>query len=118
MAFSRALQALSRFAVLDLIRVRSGPTCVLADWGAKVIKIDALLEDDARERPGGPRQGSDFQNLHLNKWAMTLDLKDPRGFEVSCASWQRPTRSSITSDFLGRRQIPHLGRGAVNPRGQ
>ncbi len=34
---------LSRFSVLDLTRVRSGPTCVrqLADWGANVIKIEA-----------------------------------------------------------------------------
>ena len=47
MAFPRAPKALSRFTVLDLTRVRSGPTCVrqLADWGANVIKIDALLED-------------------------------------------------------------------------
>ena len=47
MPFPRASQALSRFTVLDLTRVRSGPTCVrqLADWGANVIKIDALLED-------------------------------------------------------------------------
>jgi formyl-CoA transferase len=38
-----ASQALSRFTVLDLTRVRSGPTAVrqLADWGANVIKIDA-----------------------------------------------------------------------------
>jgi crotonobetainyl-CoA:carnitine CoA-transferase CaiB-like acyl-CoA transferase len=45
MPFPRASQALSRFTVLDLTRVRSGPTCVrqLADWGANVIKIDALL---------------------------------------------------------------------------
>ena len=52
--------------MLDLTRVRSGPTCVrqLADWGANVIKIDALLEDGGGEQPGGPRQGSDFQNLH------------------------------------------------------
>ena len=36
MPFPRASQALSRFTVLDLTRVRSGPTCVrqLADWGA------------------------------------------------------------------------------------
>jgi crotonobetainyl-CoA:carnitine CoA-transferase CaiB-like acyl-CoA transferase len=70
--------------VLDLTRVRSGPTCVrqLADWGANVIKIDALLEDAAGEQPGGPRHGSDFQNLHRNKRAMSLNLKDPKGLEV------------------------------------
>jgi crotonobetainyl-CoA:carnitine CoA-transferase CaiB-like acyl-CoA transferase len=112
MVFPRALQAMSHFTFRDLTRVRSGPTCVrqLVDWGAKVIKIDALLEDGAGERPGGARQGSAFQNLHLNKRAMTLDLNDPKGFEVSCASRQRPTRSSITSDFFDRRQTPHLGR--------
>src|SRR5260370_20607489 len=84
MPFPRASQALSRFTVLDLTRVRSGPTCVrqLADWGANVIKIDALVEDAAGEQPGGPRHGSDFQNLHRNKRAMTLNLKDPRGLEV------------------------------------
>jgi crotonobetainyl-CoA:carnitine CoA-transferase CaiB-like acyl-CoA transferase len=111
MVFPRALQALSRFTMLDLTSVRSGPTCVrqLADWGTKVIKIDALLEGGGGERPAGPRQRSDFQNLHLNKRATTLDLKDPKGFEVSCASRQRPTRSSITSDFFGRHQIPRLG---------
>lgn len=33
---------LSRFTVLDLTRVRSGPTCVrqLADWGATVMKVE------------------------------------------------------------------------------
>ena len=33
---------LSRFKILDLTRVRSGPTCVkvLADWGADVLKIE------------------------------------------------------------------------------
>ena len=84
MPFPRASQALSRFTVLDLTRVRAGPTCVrqLADWGANVVKIDALLEDAGGEQPGGPRHGSDFQNLHRNKRAMTLNLKDPRGVEV------------------------------------
>src|SRR3989440_5736346 len=84
MPFPRASQALSRFTVLDLTRVRAGPTCVrqLADWGANVIKIDALMEDAGGEQPGGPRSGSDFQNLHRNKRAMTLNLKDPKGLEV------------------------------------
>jgi hypothetical protein len=40
------------------------------------------MEDAGGEQPGGPRQGSDFQNLHRNKRAMTLNLKDSRGLEV------------------------------------
>jgi crotonobetainyl-CoA:carnitine CoA-transferase CaiB-like acyl-CoA transferase len=78
MPFQRASQALSRFTVLDLTRIRSGPTAVrqFADWGANVVKIDALSDDARSEQPGGPRQGSDFQNLHRNKRAMTLNLKD------------------------------------------
>ncbi len=36
---------LSRFTILDLTRVRSGPTCVrqLADWGANVIRQTGKL---------------------------------------------------------------------------
>jgi len=84
MPIPRASQALSRFTVLDLTRVRAGPTCVrqLADWGANVIKIDAILEDAGGEQLGGPRHGSDFQNLHRNKRAMSLNLKNPKGLEV------------------------------------
>src|ERR1700691_5035689 len=84
MPFPRASQALTRFTVLDLTRVRAGPTCVrqLADWGANVIKIDALMGEAGGEQLGGPRGGSDFQNLHRNKRAMTLNLKDPRGLDV------------------------------------
>ena len=84
MTFPRASQALARFTVLDLTRVRAGPTCVrqLADWGANVVKIDALLEDAGGEQLGGPRQGSDFQNLHRNKRAIALNLKNPEGLEV------------------------------------
>lgn len=76
-----ASTALDRFTVLDLTRVRSGPTAVrqLADWGANVIKIDALTDDAGGEQPGGPRHGADFQNLHRNKRAMTLNLKHPEG---------------------------------------
>ena len=84
MPIPKASQALSRFTVIDLTRVRAGPTCVrqLADWGANVIKVDALLEDAGGEQLGGPRHGADFQNLHRNKRAMSLNLKDPKGLEV------------------------------------
>ena len=79
MPFPRASKALTRFTVLDLTRVRAGPTCArqLADWGANVIKIEAPA--DGEEPMGGPREGSDFQNLHRNKRSMTLDLKTPAG---------------------------------------
>jgi crotonobetainyl-CoA:carnitine CoA-transferase CaiB-like acyl-CoA transferase len=79
MPFPRASKALARFTVLDLTRVRSGPTCVrqLADWGANVVKIET--PPGVEEPMGGPREGGDFQNLHRNKRSMTLNLKKPEG---------------------------------------
>src|SRR5215475_521252 len=81
MPFPRGSQALSRFTVLDLTRVRAGPTCVrqLGDWGANVIKIETPPHLEKGEGPGGPRDNADFQNLHRNKRSMTLDLKSPQG---------------------------------------
>jgi formyl-CoA transferase len=73
---------LARFKVLDLTRVRAGPTAVrqLADWGAEVIKIEA--PPSPGEGLGGPRHGPDFQNLHRNKRSLTLDLKSAEGIEI------------------------------------
>jgi formyl-CoA transferase len=75
---------LARFTVLDLTRVRAGPTAVrqLADWGAKVIKIETPPEPGSGESMGGPRHGPDFQNLHRNKRSLTLDLKSPEGGDI------------------------------------
>lgn len=75
---------LSRFAVLDLTRVRSGPTAVrqLADWGADVIKIEAPLAVDTGKGMGGARSGPDFQSIHRNKRSMTLNLKEPAAKEI------------------------------------
>ena len=72
---------LAGFRVLDLTRVRTGPTAVkqLADWGADVIKIERPPGGDDM---GGPRHGSDFQNLHRNKRSMTLDLKHPEALAL------------------------------------
>ena len=84
MPFPRASTALSRFTVLDLTRVRSGPTCVrqLADWGANVIKIETPPHLEKGEGAGGPRDNADFQNLHRNKRSITLDLKSPQGLSA------------------------------------
>src|SRR6185436_3614325 len=74
-----ATSALSRLRILDLSRVRAGPTCVrqFADFGADVIKIESPPGVDPNEAMGGPRHGPDMQNLHRNKRAMTLNLKLP-----------------------------------------
>ncbi|MEO8005524.1 MAG: CaiB/BaiF CoA-transferase family protein [Betaproteobacteria bacterium] len=76
------MEALSHLRVIDLTRVRAGPTCVkqFADWGADVIKIEMPAESG--EDILGPRDGSDFHNLHRNKRSLTLNLKDARGVEV------------------------------------
>ncbi|MGE5202469.1 MAG: CaiB/BaiF CoA transferase family protein [Acidobacteriota bacterium] len=82
MPFKPASDALKRFTVIDLTRVRAGPTCVrqLADWGANVIKVE--MPDTGGESMGGPRDGSDFLNLHRNKRSMTLDLKKPEAVAI------------------------------------
>jgi formyl-CoA transferase len=120
MPFPHASEALSRFTVLDLTRVRSGPTCVrqLADWGANVVKIDALTEDAGGEQPGGPRQGSDFQNLHRNKRAMTLNLKDERGLAVfkRLAARADVVVENFRPDVKKKLGIDYDSLAAINPR--
>ena len=78
-----ASTALARFRVLDLSRVRAGPTCVrqLADFGADVIKIETPPSLES-ETMGGPRDGPDFQNLHRNKRSITLNLKAKEGVAI------------------------------------
>jgi crotonobetainyl-CoA:carnitine CoA-transferase CaiB-like acyl-CoA transferase len=83
MTFTPASKALARFKVLDLTRVRAGPTAArqLADWGADVIKIELPKGLDESDM-GGPRHGPDFQNLHRNKRSLTLNLKEKDGIEI------------------------------------
>ena len=84
MPFAPASSALARFRILDVSRVRAGPTCVrqFADFGADVIKIESPPGVDPNEGMGGDRSGPDFQNLHRNKRSMTLNLKAPEGREI------------------------------------
>ena len=131
MPIPHASQALSRFTVLDLTRVRSGPTCVrqLADWGANVIKIEALQEEGGGEQLGGPRHGSDFQNLHRNKRAMTLNLKDPKGLavfnrlvekaDVVVENFRPDVKFKLGIDYESVRKInPRIVYGSISGFGQ
>ena len=79
-----ASDALSHIRVIDLTRVRSGPTAVrqLADWGADVIKVEAPESVEPDGALGASRHTSDFQNLHRNKRSITLNLKQPEAVEI------------------------------------
>jgi crotonobetainyl-CoA:carnitine CoA-transferase CaiB-like acyl-CoA transferase len=120
MSFPRASRALERFTVLDLTRVRAGPTCVrqLADWGANVIKIELPPEPGAGDPLGGPREGSDFQNLHRNKRSMTLNLKAPEAL----AAFKRMVKKAdvvvenFRPDVKRRLGIDYKQLAKINPK--
>jgi crotonobetainyl-CoA:carnitine CoA-transferase CaiB-like acyl-CoA transferase len=119
MPFEPASKVLEPYTVLDLTRVRSGPTCVrqLADWGANVIKIEEPGGDD-KGAMGGPRAGPDFQNLHRNKRALTLDLKAPDGIEVfkRLAAKADIVVENFRPDVKSRLGIDYESLREINPR--
>ena len=120
MPFQPASQALSRFLVLDLSRVRSGPTAVrqLADWGANVIKVDTPPALEGGDAPGGPRHGADFQNLHRNKRSLTLNLKAPEGRAIlkRFAEKADVLVENFRPDVKHRLGIDYDSLAAINPR--
>jgi len=115
-----ASPALSHLRVLDLTRVRAGPTCcrVLADFGADVIKIEAPAGVDPNEGISGPRHGYDMLNLHRNKRSLTLNLKTPAGLEL----FKRMVRTAdivvenYRPDVKDRLGIAYDDLKAINPR--
>lgn len=110
---------LARFTVLDLTRVRAGPTAVryFADWGANVIKIE--MPPTAGEMDmGGPRHGPDFQNLHRNKRSITLNLKEPDGRAVFMKLVEKAdvVVENYRADVKFRLGIDYESLKKVNPR--
>jgi formyl-CoA transferase len=115
-----ASQALSRFRVLDLTRVRSGPTAVrqLADWGADVIKVEMPAALEADGALGAGRDTPDFQNLHRNKRSLTLNLKAPEGREVfmKLVEGADVVVENFRPDVKQRLGVDYEALKAVNPR--
>ena len=114
------MSALSRFKVLDLTRVRAGPTCVrqLADWGADVIKVEMPEGLDQGDPMGGPRMGADFQNLHRNKRGLTLNLKAAEGVAVfrRLVETADVVVENYRPDVKHRLGVDYAALSAVNPR--
>src|ERR1700736_869055 len=72
---------LADLRVIDITVARAGPTCVrqLADWGADVVRVEPISHSpEEAER----RRTSDFQNLHRNKRAIAVDLKQRDGVDL------------------------------------
>ena len=73
--------------VLDFTRVLSGPYCtmLLADMGARVIKIEQPGRGDDTRAWGPPfvnGESAYFLSINRNKESLTLDLKHPSAREV------------------------------------
>lgn len=71
--------------IIDLTRTIAGPfaTMIMADLGAKVIKVESAEGDDTRRLP--PRHngtGVAFMATNRNKQSIVLDLKSPAGREA------------------------------------
>jgi crotonobetainyl-CoA:carnitine CoA-transferase CaiB-like acyl-CoA transferase len=84
---TQAKGSLDGLVVLDLTRVLSGPYCtmMLADLGARVIKIEQPGRGDDTRAWGPPFAGSEsayFLSINRNKESVTLNLKHERGREL------------------------------------
>jgi crotonobetainyl-CoA:carnitine CoA-transferase CaiB-like acyl-CoA transferase len=110
---------LSRYTVLDLTRVRAGPTCVryFADWGANCIKVE-MPPTAGDQDMGGPRHGPDFQNLHRNKRSITLNLKEPEGKAIFMKMVEKAdvVVENYRADVKFRLGIDYESLKKVNPR--
>jgi crotonobetainyl-CoA:carnitine CoA-transferase CaiB-like acyl-CoA transferase len=79
--------------VVDLTRVLAGPYCtrLLADLGARVIKVERPGEGDFMRRahlqlePGRDDQSSYFTRVNAGKESVAVDLSRPEGREVVLA---------------------------------
>jgi crotonobetainyl-CoA:carnitine CoA-transferase CaiB-like acyl-CoA transferase len=85
---------LSDITVLDFTRVLSGPYCtmLLADMGARVIKIEQPRRGDDTRAWGPPfvsGESSYFLSINRNKESLTLDLKSPSAKPILDALLER-----------------------------
>jgi len=116
-----ASPALAHLRVLDLSRVRAGPTCVriLADFGADVIRIEPPAGIDPNEAMfAADRTGGDFQNLNRNKRSMTLNLKKPEGLAVfkQLVATADVVVENWRPDVKDRLGLSYEKLSAINPR--
>jgi formyl-CoA transferase len=82
MTMDDRLLPLGRFTVLDLTRVRAGPTCVrqLADWGANVLKVELPESVEGNAALGGAASWVGFPELAPQQAEYHSQSQGTRGF--------------------------------------
>jgi crotonobetainyl-CoA:carnitine CoA-transferase CaiB-like acyl-CoA transferase len=117
-AASQTRLPLNGITVLDLTLARAGPTSVrhFADWGANVIRIEPPAAEG--EDVAGRRHGFDFQNLHRNKRAVTLNLKTKEGHEafMRLAAKADVILENMRANVKHRLKVSYEDVKAINPR--
>jgi len=115
-----ASTALNGIRVIDLSRVRSGPTAVrqFADWGADVIKIEPPESVEPDGSLGAGRNTADFQNLQRNKRSITLNLKSEEGIRIlkELVKTADVVVENFRPDVKTRLGIDYESLKAINPR--
>ncbi|HUZ77891.1 MAG TPA: CoA transferase [Chloroflexota bacterium] len=108
---------LDHIKVIDLTRARSGPTCVrlLSQMGADVIQIEV---PGTEENIMTGRHHYDYQNLHVNKRNLTLNLKTEAARQVLLRLVQRSDVlvENFRPDVKHRLKIDYDTLAEVNPR--
>lgn len=107
--------------VADFSRVLAGPLCtqLLADAGARVIKVEEPGRGDETRRWGPPflnGVSTYFLSINRNKESVTLDLRDPA--DASLARELMRRADVVVDNFLpAQREVLGLGDVlAINPR--
>lgn len=119
--------ALEHITVLDLTHMLSGPygTMLLADLGARTIKVEPLVTGEGTRRllendPAYSRDGMGayYLTLNRNKESVCVDLKSASGKEVFLDLVRQAdvVFDNFSAGVTQRLGIDHASLAAVNPR--
>src|SRR6267143_946394 len=108
---SRMRLPLEDVTVIDLSHALAGPFCstMLADFGARVIKLEPKGAGDIARAWGTPLPGGEtayFVSLHRNKQGIEVDLKHPRGKELF---FELVTRADVVLENYRTGALERLG---------
>jgi crotonobetainyl-CoA:carnitine CoA-transferase CaiB-like acyl-CoA transferase len=106
--------------VLDLSHALAGPFCstMLADFGARVIKLEPKGAGDIARAWGPPLPGGEtsyFVSLHRNKQGIEVDLKRPEGKELF---FRLVERCDVVLENYRTGALARLGLGYEAARGR